>query len=104
MVERKIAAMHKRFGIDDFHQCKECDHLIGGEYRGRRYYKCELYGMTHSVATDWRLRYQACGLFNLEVLGFNGKNTVLEVIKHQSRKQPERPIEGQCTFDFEVEA
>ena len=42
MTERKIAAMHRLFGTKE-HLCRDCDHLIGGKYHNKQYYKCELY-------------------------------------------------------------
>ena len=56
---RKIDAMHAHFGTCEGVQCKGCRHLISGEWHDRRYHKCELYGLSHSEATDWRLSYQA---------------------------------------------
>lgn len=63
MNERKIDAMHKLFGEGPA-LCKDCDHFISGTYHDKRLHKCALYGITHSDATDWRLSYKACGMFN----------------------------------------
>lgn len=65
MIERKIAAMYKRFGTCGVLRCRDFCHLIGGNWHDRRYYKCELYGLSHSDATDWRLSWQACGMYNV---------------------------------------
>lgn len=92
MVDRKINAMHKRFGICWGQHCKDCDHLISGEWHDRRYHKCELYGLSHSEASDWRLSWMACGMFNrpMEIELFN------PVMNTLSRKRgPEPQLEGQ---------
>ena len=66
MTDRKIHAMHRLYGTCGVMRCKDCNHLICGKYHDRRYYKCELYGISHSEATDWRVSYQACGMYNTE--------------------------------------
>ena len=83
MKARKIDAMHERYGTYPA-QCRECDHCITGKYHDRRYSKCELYGMTHSEATDWRQSYMACGMYNR--------------VPEQSRKNGDDPIAGQVQF------
>lgn len=93
MNERKIFAMHKRFGTCGAFRCKDCSHFVGGKYHDRQLYKCELYGMTHSEATDWRLSYQACGMFGVEQ-DMDRWVPVLEQIKHES-KGPEPQLPGQ---------
>ena len=58
-----ISTMHRLFGKTEGQRCKDCDHLI--RYKANRtYYKCQWYGESSSEATDWRLKYDACGLFN----------------------------------------
>lgn len=64
MALRKIDLMHKMFGAIPNRTCNECCHLTKHR-RSRNYYKCECYGETQSEASDWRLKYQACGLINL---------------------------------------
>ena len=61
---RKIDAMHKYFGVAPGEHCKGCCHCISGQYRGKNYRKCDVYGMTHSEATDWAQSWLACGLYN----------------------------------------
>ena len=92
MTERKIHAMHKRFGTCGVFRCKDCDHLLKNRPTNRVCYKCELYGDTSSEATDWRLAYQACGMYNMPV-DLDKWETVLEQIKHSPK--PEPPLEGQ---------
>jgi hypothetical protein len=59
---RRIVCMHKRFGVVDDRKCKDCAFLIKQGYN-RSYYKCIKYGDTRSEATDWRLGWTACGLW-----------------------------------------
>lgn len=96
MTERKIFAMHKRFGTCGVFRCKDCDHLIGGKYHDKQLYKCELYGLTHSEATDWRLSYQACGMYNMPQ-NMDRWVPMIEQIRHAPKGQ-EPPIEGQIDF------
>ena len=93
MIERRIAAMHKRFGTCGVLRCKDCDHLISGKYHGKSYHKCELYGLSHSEATDWRLSYPACAMYNMPV-NLDLWTPLLEQLKHES-KNIEKPLDGQ---------
>lgn len=43
-------------------RCVSCSRL-SNHVRGRRYYKCELRGVTHSPATDHRVSWDACALY-----------------------------------------
>lgn len=92
MIERKIDAMHKRFGTCGVYQCRVCEHLISGVYRGKHYHKCELYGLSHGEGTDWRLSYQACGMFNMDV-DTDRWTPVIELVKHALKPRPK--VEGQ---------
>ena len=97
MVDRKISVMHKLYGIDWENTCKGCSHLIGGKYHDRQYYKCEVYGMTHSEATDWRRSWQACCLRNAPI----DMEHFVPVIEYKKRapKSPEPPLEGQMRME-----
>lgn len=65
MMARKIDLMHLAFGKAEG-TCGECSNLISGRYHDRILRKCTVYGMTHSAASDWAMRYQACGMKNRE--------------------------------------
>lgn len=52
----------KIYGFDHDHTCKDCKHLVCNE-RNRRYYKCEVMGISASEATDIHLKDVACGMW-----------------------------------------
>lgn len=53
MALRKLALMHRFFGVLDGHTCRECSNFIKGKYHDKVLCKCKVYGITHSEATDW---------------------------------------------------
>lgn len=53
------------FGYDTSHKCKECAHCVGVR-ANRTHYKCEKMGITHSAATDIRLKDDSCRLFEMD--------------------------------------
>lgn len=65
MTARKIEAMHRLFGVEPAHTCWGCPHLTYYEQK-RRWYKCRLYGVSNSKATDWCKSYTACGMWGKE--------------------------------------
>lgn len=96
MVERRIAAMHKRFGTNYGLYCKDCCHLIGGMWHDRRYYKCEIYGMSHSEASDWRRSWMACGMYNVPQ-DMGRWVPLMKQINHGPKIEP--PLEGQMRLE-----
>lgn len=95
MADRKIAAMHKMFSATEGLTCKGCKHLISGRYHDRIYHKCELYGMSHSEATDWRLSYTACGLYNMHV-----KRSTWVPVMDRLKPSPAPPLDGQVALEI----
>ena len=94
---RKIKAMHHFYGCDPKGRvCIECDHLIWGEYHDKRYYKCTVYGCSHSDATDWRKSYSACGLIGKAFP--DGDKRIIDILKHNP-VNVENPIEGQISIN-----
>lgn len=98
MALRKIDIMYQLFGKTDGHCCRECSNLVEGRYHDKILRKCKVYGMTHSEASDWVKRYQACGMFN--------KPWNKEPIIRQGRPKktgpeatPSEPVEGQITME-----
>ena len=92
----KIHAMHRLYGPDPLGRiCADCPHLVKIK-RDKTYYKCTLYGVSASVATDWAKKWQACMLINHDVEDDNFQ-PVLERLKHESR--PDEPLEGQMRME-----
>jgi len=96
MIERRIDAMHKRFGTNYALCCKNCNHLICGEYHDRRYYKCEIYGLSHSESSDWRRSWMACGMYNVPQ-DMDKWVPLMKQINHRPKVEP--PIEGQIRIE-----
>ena len=89
---RKIELMHFYFGKGEG-QCKDCSHLQTGRYHDRMLRKCDIYGMTHSEASDWALKYPACGQKNKP---WNGGDMIRFVTTAGAEtKRPEPPLDGQ---------
>lgn len=93
---RKIDLMHKLFGTIPDRKCKECDHLCSFE-ANRKWFKCENYGNTSSEATDWRLKWSACGLIDIP------KRLELPVVKMLRFYNQEPKIESQCEGQMTIE-
>ena len=92
---RKIYEMHRRFGRRGHGKCGECKHFKRGRYHDMMLQKCEIYGMTHSEATDWAQKWEACGQYNEPYKG----PAIIGVLRHAPRgpRDPEdnQPLPGQ---------
>lgn len=96
MSKRKIALMYQKFGQNETYSCAECDYFRKIFYQGKTYQKCEVYGMTHSEATDWKASNVACGLAPGK--SYAGRNIVEMVTPN---KDMDEAISGQMSiFDF----
>ena len=94
---RKIELMHSFFGKTNGMRCKDCNNLIRRFYHARAYCKCLCYGDSYSEATDWRVGYTACGLYNKEYTG----RKMVELVCHAKENES---IPGQISlFGNEVE-
>lgn len=91
MAVRKIDLMHQFFGNGEG-VCKDCNHFLRVRYRGKAYRKCEVYGLTHSEASDWNASFPACGLFNNE---YGGRNVIAFVTPERKKEIDNEPLEGQ---------
>ena len=62
-----IAAMHRAYGRFDGVKCRTCPHLeaYANASNTRYWYKCRIYGVSSSQATDWRIGFEACGAFRI---------------------------------------
>lgn len=92
----KIDLMHKMFGEDPEHKCAECKNL-SSYTASKKWYKCSCYGNTSSEATDWRLKYTACGLFNMSYKG----TPIIEIKKHMPRVDTSETYE--CEGQMSIE-
>ena len=96
---KKIDAMHHFYGYDHLdRKCVDCDHMLRCEYHGRVYYKCTVYGLSHSEATDWRKNYDACGLVDHDFP--EHYNRVIDILKSKPIREEEQ-IPGQISV-FEI--
>ena len=59
---KRFKTMKEIYGENSAHTCKECKHLIKLQY-SKHYYKCSLWRVSHSTATDIRVRQTACNMF-----------------------------------------
>ena len=94
-IYKKIEKMHLLFGKLEGHKCKECNRLVYDiNWNGKKFYKCENYGISNAESTDWRLSYEACGMMN--------KVVDKPVVKMRIPKVEEKPkMEGEITlFDY----
>jgi len=86
--------MHRLYGKTDGKQCKDCDHLIC-QIANKRWYKCSVYGETNSEASDWRLYYTACGLYNKET---SHRDVIRLVISDRKTENETFPLDGQINL------
>lgn len=90
MSVRKIDLMHQCFGKDsNRRKCADCSNFI---HRVGGYSKCKVYGKSCSEATDWRLSFLACGMFDQE---YAGKPIVKRVV-------PDRPKKTICDGQLDL--
>lgn len=89
---RKLELMHRQFGVCEGKTCGTCTNFVQGRYRSMNLKKCQVYGLTHSEASDWAKRWQACGCYNKEWTG----EDIIQLVKHAPRpKGPIAECEGQ---------
>ena len=88
---KKIEAMHKQFGALEGKKCGDCSNLTERQY-DHKYFKCAVYGMSHSTSSDWAKRWTACGMFNKECVP--NRNRVLSVPEIDNK-----PMDGQINMD-----
>lgn len=94
---KKIDAMYHFYGRDpQKRQCKDCEHFLSGEYHDKHYYKCTVYGCSHSEASDWRKKYSACGLIGMPFP--EGDKRLIEILRVRPIKS-EKPIDGQISIN-----
>ncbi|MBQ1779663.1 MAG: hypothetical protein IIZ93_16035 [Acidaminococcaceae bacterium] len=98
---RKIEAMYSMFGVFAGKTCEDCPHLVRHCYHGKNYYKCRVYGDSSSEATDWRLKWTACGGFDKVAEG--NATPIYKRLQYVRIATPENPAipvcEGQITME-----
>lgn len=94
MNARKIDAMHILYGTGEG-SCSDCQFFMEGYYHDRKLFKCSVYGVTHSEATDWRKSYLACGLKHS---ARPDERPVIDRLRGQKTYVNEQ-IEGQISMD-----
>lgn len=94
---KKIDAMHELFGACSGRKCKECPNFIKFRYHDVMLRKCNAYGLTHSEASDWAGKWEACGLFGKEYVG----RPIMQTLARSKSAAPE--IDGQLDIFNELE-
>ena len=56
----KRATMNEIWGTFEGKKCGDCKHFLRINYHGRTYFKCDLWALSHSNATDKQVRDMAC--------------------------------------------
>lgn len=95
-MKKKIDLMHQQFGVCQGHACKECSNFVRDRYHDMMLRKCQVYGLTHSEASDWAGKWPACGMFNLEYSG----RPIIEMRRGGGHRPSPllEPLEGQITL------
>lgn len=88
---KKLELMHSIFGKMEGKKCKDCCNFISDRYHDTILHKCQAYGMTHSEASDWRCKWDACGIYNQPYDG----HTVMGRGTREATAVVEQPMEGQ---------
>lgn len=94
---KRIDLMHMLYGRKNGRHCNTCKHFCKIR-TSRNIYKCRLYGITNSKATDWRHSDKACGMYNRELP--EGFKTVMNRKKSgelicKEEELPPMQLEGQ---------
>ena len=63
---KRYKPMQELFGLTQGKTCKTCKHCLKVDYHCKTYYKCELWVISNSEATDIRLKNTACGKYESE--------------------------------------
>ena len=88
-MKRKLELMHALFGVGEG-SCGECSHFVSGRYRSRTLRKCKVYGLTHSEASDWAKKWQACGLKDK----YTNQRNIIRLVRRDKTDIPEE-LDGQ---------
>lgn len=94
MDNRKITAMHRKYGKNTAHRCADCPNLCIHATTSHTRYKCMAYDVSFSSATDWTKRWTACGLYGKPLAA----DHVPLMKRLKSARRQEEPLDGQITF------
>jgi len=86
-----IMRMYELFEKTEQQICGDCKHFNRAVYRGAKFNKCDIYGWSHSIASDFRVNWTACGHFNKDKPPFETRS-VMET--YRPSKEQEN-IDGQ---------
>lgn len=90
----KIESMYRwSRGTDYRHTCYECPNLKKIKAGKRQVYKCMVYGITSSAASDWKASYIACRFFGKTHKG----RPVMEL--YTGKRQETDHIPGQMNIE-----
>jgi hypothetical protein len=90
---RGIEAMREAYGAAPGRKCGTCCSLAAKRFADG-YYKCAAYGNSASRATDWRLKWDACGQH-----GKPHDAATMRPLSEIRRAKAAGPIEGQLTME-----
>ncbi len=63
----KIGAMYREYGEMEGVLCRNCCNFTTIAVDGKHHCKCKAYGITREANTNWRSKYEACGLYNTPI-------------------------------------
>ncbi len=90
--EDKIAFMHERFGSPlEEETCAGCCNLRRWTVGEKKVFKCQIYGASHSSATDWSDGFIRCGMYG------RSQDGIGNLYKQNKVRAPaaEKPLPGQ---------
>ena len=64
--ERAYKTLTNTYGTVPDKRCKQCKHFIAKRF-ATTYFKCGLTNHNHSIETDWRANWTACGKFEQSI-------------------------------------
>ena len=89
---KPIDRMYKQFGKEHGYKCGACCNFVKGAYHDKCLQKCERYGMSHSMATDWLQKFPACGKLNVPLE--KGEKPLKDYVQDRKpRTEPEGQME-----------
>lgn len=89
--------MHIEYGFGNG-VCKDCVNLIHTRY-SRTYIKCVAYGVSSCEATDWRGKWNACGLKGIPFDTLRPPRRPLVEVRMIQKPVEEEACSGQVTLE-----